>query len=157
MSTNLNVEISASGTSYEGQMYSLTCSPTVSTQETISRISWHYGNNELVSTTTESTLTHIISSLTTADSGQYICEVQVTLIDNTLTKIAKQDLQVASGKLLVIFWIFNVLFLFCVISLKRNLMFSLNVTIVDTLDNQFCDYESWLAKQCNQTNCVSCV
>ena len=119
MSTNLNVEISASGASYEGQMYSLICSPTVSTQETLSRISWYYGHNELVSTTTESTLTHMIPSLTTADSGQYICEVQVTLIDNTLIKIAKQDLQVASGKLLVTSWIFNGFFILYYITKKK--------------------------------------
>ena len=97
VSTTLNVDITTSGTAALSEMYSFTCTPSVSSGDTVSRIAWFKNDQELSRTTTESFLTYTITSLTTGDSGDYTCRVDV----GSFSKILMESLEVSTGKLYI--------------------------------------------------------
>ena len=80
-------------------MYSLTCTPSVTSGETVSRIAWFKNDQELRHTTTETFLTYTITSLTAGDNGDYTCRVDV----GSFSKILTKSLEISTGKL----YIFN--------------------------------------------------
>ena len=93
MPTSLNVSITTNGTDEVGQMYSLTCTPTVSGRENVTRISWLKDSGMIRTTTTATTLNYTIASLSIGDYGKYTCRVQV----QNLIKIRTQILDVPTG------------------------------------------------------------
>ncbi len=99
VSTTLNIAITTSGTATLSEMYSFTCTPSATAGETLSRIIWFKNDQELSRTTTESFLTHTITSLTAGDSGDYTCRVDV----GSFSKILMESLEVSAGKLYIIF------------------------------------------------------
>ncbi len=95
VSTTLNISITTSGTADLSEMYSLTCTPSVTSGDTVSRIAWLKKGQELSNTTTNTSLTHTITSLTTGDTGDYTCRVDM----RGLRKIISVSLEVSSSKL----------------------------------------------------------
>ena len=95
VSTTLNIVITTSGTAALSEMYSLTCTPSVTSGETVSRIAWFKNDQELSHTTTESFLTYTITSLAAGDSGDYTCRVDV----GSFSKILMESLEVSIRKL----------------------------------------------------------
>ncbi len=66
VSTTLNIGITTSGTVALSEMYSFTCTPSVTSGETVFRIAWFKNDQELSHTTSENSHTYTIVSLTTA-------------------------------------------------------------------------------------------
>ncbi len=93
VSTTLNIAISTSGTVALSEMYSFTCTPSVTSGETVSRIAWFKNNQELSRTTTGTFLTYTITSLTAGDNGDYTCRVDV----GSFSKIVTKSLEIFTG------------------------------------------------------------
>ena len=87
------MSISSTGTNAVGEMYSLTCTPTVS-GGSITNITWLKDGGEIMATTTASTLTYSITSLATTNGGTYTCKVE----SGNLVKIDTQILEVLTGQ-----------------------------------------------------------
>ncbi len=98
VSTTLNIAITTSGTAAMSEMYSFTCTPSVTAGETLSRIIWFKNDQELSRTTTDTSLTYTITSLTPGDSGDYTCRVDV----GSFSKILMESLEVSTGKLYIL-------------------------------------------------------
>ena len=93
VSTTLNIVITTSGTAAPSEMYSLTCTPSVASGETVSRIAWLKNYQELRHTTTGTFLTYTITSLTAGDNGDYTCRVDV----GSFSKIVTKSLEIFTG------------------------------------------------------------
>ena len=98
VSTTLNIVITTSGTAALSEMYSLTCTPSVTSGETVSRIAWFKNDQELRHTTTETFLTYTITSLTAGDNGDYTCKVDV----GSFSKIVTKSLEISTGILCIL-------------------------------------------------------
>ncbi len=95
VSTTLNIVITTSGTAALSEMYSFTCIPSVTSGDTVSRITLFKKDQELSHTTTETSLTYTITSLAAGDSGDYTCRVDV----GSFSKILMESLEVSIRKL----------------------------------------------------------
>ena len=103
VSTTLNIVITTSGTAALSERYSFTCTPSVTSGETVSRIAWFKNDQELSHTTTESFLTYTITSLAAGDSGDYTCRVDV----GSFSKILTKSLEMCTGKLYILLDVFH--------------------------------------------------
>ena len=90
MSTSLGVTLSSSGGSLVGETYSLTCSASVSSGGSVSRIVWLRGTATEMEMNSVSTLILTFQSLHASDEGSYACRVKV----GSLVKMNSTELEV---------------------------------------------------------------